>query len=110
MISAPLGVINDQHEEADNNNIDESDKEEILLRTVIQEIKRTHILLLTPIWKEILYEATCNLGTQYYYMIYDKNTEPKCYTREIRLDLYQDQNCAKGPDIHAHQANSDRDI
>ena len=72
------------------------------MRTVIQEIEKTHILLLIPIWKEILYKATCDLGTQHYYIIYNKNTEPKCYVREIRLDLYQDQEYVKGPDIHAH--------
>ena len=80
------------------------------MRTVVQEIERTHILLLTPIWREILYETACDLGTQHYHMVYDKNTEPKCYIREIRLDLCQDQNCVKGSDIHAHQANSDKDI
>ena len=107
MMSVSRRVTNDQYEETDNNNINESDEEEIPLRTVVQEIERTHILLLTPMWKEVLYETTYELGTQYYYIMYNKNTEPKYYVREIRLDLYQDQECAKGPDIYAHQINSD---
>ena len=102
------GVMNDQHEEADNNSIDENDEEETPLRTVVQEIEKSHILLLTPIWEEILYETACDLGTQYYHIIYDKNTEPKYYAREIRLNLYQDRECAKGPDIHTHQVNNDK--
>ena len=62
-MSAPRGVTNDQYEEVDNNNINESEEEETPLRTVVQEIEKTYILLLTPIWKEVLYETTCDLGT-----------------------------------------------
>ena len=106
MMNALRGVTNDQHEEVDNDNTDESDEKETPLRTVVQEIERTHILLLTPMWREVLYEVICDLGTQHYHIIYDKNTEPKYYAREIRLDLYQDQEYARGPDIHAHQVNN----
>ena len=47
-MNASLGVKNDQHEEADDNSTDESD-EETPFRTVVQEIEKSHILLLTPI-------------------------------------------------------------
>ena len=88
MMNAPLGVKNDQYKDEEPENTDNSDEEETPLRTVIQEIKKSHILLLTPMWKEILYETSCDLGTQYYHIMYDKNTEPKYYAQEIRLNLY----------------------
>ena len=101
-MNVSLGVINNQYEEENDSDTDKSDEGGTPLRTVVQEIKKTYILLLTPIWEEVLYETACDLGTQYYYIIYDKNTEPKYHAREVRLNLYQDQECAKGPNIHAH--------
>ena len=92
-------VKNDQYKDEDTENINE---EETSLRTVIQEIKKIYILLLTSLWKKILYVTACDLGTQHYYIMYNKNTEPKYYTSEIKVDLYQDQKYVKGPDIHAH--------
>ena len=62
-MSTPSGVKNDQYEEEEIENIDSSDEEETLLRIMIQEIEKSHILLITPMWEEILYEITCDLGT-----------------------------------------------
>ena len=62
-MSAPLGIKNDQYKDEDSDNIDESDERETPLRTVIQEIEKSHILLITLIWEEILYETSCDLGT-----------------------------------------------
>ena len=110
MMGASSGVKNDQYKGEELENTDDSDEEEAPLRMVIQEIEKSRILLLTPIWEEVLYKTSCDLGTQYYYIMYDKNTEPKCYAREIRLDLYQDQECEKRPNIYTHQINNDKYI
>ena len=54
MINASLGAKNDQYNNKESKNIKESNGEDIPLRTVIQEIEITYILLLTPLWKEVL--------------------------------------------------------
>ena len=63
MMSAPLGVKNDQYEDEEPESIEDSNEEEAPLRTVIQEIEKSYILLMTPIWEEVLYEIRCDLGT-----------------------------------------------
>ena len=88
MINALLGIKNDQYEGEEPEDTDNNNEEEAPLRTVIQEIKKSYILLLTPMWEEILYKISCDLGTQHYYIVYNKNTEPKYYAREIKLNLY----------------------
>ena len=62
MMRILLGVKDDQYENKDSDEADESDKEEVLLRTVVQEIEKSHILLLTLIWEEVLCEISCDLG------------------------------------------------
>ena len=47
-MSAPLRVKNDQYKGEEPENTEDSDEEETPLRTVVQEIKKSHILLLTP--------------------------------------------------------------
>ena len=62
MIRTSLGAKNNQYKDKDSDEIDKSNEEETLLRTVIQEIEKSHILLLILIWKEILYKTSCDLG------------------------------------------------
>ena len=61
MMNTSIGIINDQYDKASDNDINRSD--EAPLRTVVQKIEQTHILLLTPIWEEVLYEIACDLRT-----------------------------------------------
>lgn len=93
----------------DTNDGDEAESEEdepfYPPRTVIREIERSHITILTCFWREVLCKNECDLGTQHYHVVYDKNTKPREFARTLRILLCQDEECPHGPDIHAHQGH-----
>ena len=110
MMSAPSGVRENQQEEAEISDTESEEEEDTPLRTVVHEIERTHILISTPLWREVLCQTKCDLGTQHFHVVYDKDTEPKCYARKIRMTLCQNQYCTHGPKIHSHQLGESRTI
>ena len=115
MMNAPesnqQGPASDEEdlEELDGTEEDETESEdEAPSRTVVKEIQKTHITILTCFWKEVNCTVQCDLGTQHYHIVYDKETRPKEYAKTLRINLCQNKGCSYGPDIHAHQGSDDR--